>query len=170
MRSHGVTRRHTARNAILTCVGLAVLAGGVVVAYNDGNAPGNAAASPSSRPVASSTTAPARRSPAADVIARQMKLRNVAVYTASNDPNHMLGRQGEYTSKINWGPSRASSIEVFGTAADARARGQYVSGFRCPFGDGYDYVSGTALIRIGCDMSPVRAHKLLARFHAIVTG
>lgn len=51
----------------------------------------------------SSTTPPAPpHSPAASVIASRMALaglpiRNLLIYTAAGDPNHMMGRQGGYT-------------------------------------------------------------------------
>ena len=58
-------------------------------------------------------------------------------YTASTDTNHLLGRQGEYTSKVNWGANQDNPIEVFTNLADAQARQQCLSAFRPPFGDGY---------------------------------
>jgi hypothetical protein len=59
-----------------------------------------------------------------DVVARRMGVKDFTVYNATIDPNHLLGRQGEYTSKINWGQDRGngdvfSSIEAFPDAADA---------------------------------------------------
>ena len=47
-------------------------------------------------------------------------------YTASTDPNHLLGRQGEYASEVNWGANQDNSIEVFANLADAQARQQYL--------------------------------------------
>lgn len=67
-------------------------------------------------------------------------------------PNHLLGRNNEYTSKVNWS---AGSIEVFPAARDARdaqAREAYIKSFTCPIGDGYDYPDGTALLRLGCSL------------------
>jgi hypothetical protein len=77
-----------------------------------------------------------------------------------------MGRQGGYTSKVAWVDSRAvkagagspasdrggtefgGGIEVFSTAPGARARYQYLKGFQPPFGDGYDYLSGAAILRL----------------------
>ena len=51
---------------------------------------------------------------------------------ASTDPNHLLGRQNGYTSKINWGPDgNTGTIEVFPDQADAIARQDYIKGFTC---------------------------------------
>lgn len=86
-----------------------------------------------------------------------MGVKNDTVYTAATDPNHLLGRQREYTSKVNWGSDEDNSIEVFPTASDAALRRDYVTGFQCPFGDGYDYLSGTALLRVSCSQTPVQA-------------
>jgi hypothetical protein len=83
-----------------------------------------AASSLASSPAMSSTPV---CGPAA-VVARLMGIKDFTAYTATTDPNHLLGRQGEYTSKINWGQDRGngdafSSVEVFPDAADARLRG-----------------------------------------------
>lgn len=86
-----------------------------------------------------------------------------AAYTAASDPNHLLGRHNEYTSKVNWGSNQDNSIEVFASAADAQARKAYVFSFQCPFGDGYDYLAGTVLLRLSCDDTPSQAQALKAR-------
>jgi hypothetical protein len=85
-------------------------------------------------------------------------------YTASTHPNHLLGRQGEYTSKVNWCANQDNSIEVFANLADAQARQQYLSAFRPPFGDGYDHIHGTGLLRLSADLRPSQAHALEAQF------
>jgi hypothetical protein len=86
-------------------------------------------------------------SPSAEVIANALHLQGVTAYTSATDPNSLLGRPDEYTSKVNWGPNLGDSIEVFADRAGAEAREQYVSSFRPSFGDGYDYLAGTALLR-----------------------
>lgn len=116
-------------------------------------------------------TSPAATAPAVSPSAEQLahaigadRKPGFVAYTASSDPNNMLGRQGEYTSKVSWGSAQDSSIEVFPDRQDAQAREAYVQGFRCPFGDGYDYLSGTALLRVSCDDTPSQARSLEARF------
>jgi hypothetical protein len=87
-------------------------------------------------------------------IAQRMDIGNFTAYTAATDPNHLLGRQGGYTSKINW---EGGSIEVFPDVADAQAREKYIQLFTCPVGDGYDYLDGTALLRLDCALTPDQA-------------
>lgn len=107
-----------------------------------------------------STAAPAAVSPSAEHIATAMGVTRYTAYNARTDPNQLLGRQGEYTSKVNWGAGGDggdNSIEVFPTAAGAKGREAYVKLFRCPFGDGYDHVHGTALLRLACSLTPAQA-------------
>lgn len=108
----------------------------------------------------------------AEQVARAMGIKHFTAYTAKTDPNQLLGRHGEYTSKVNWGPGGDggdNSIEAFSTVADAEARYEYVHGFRCPFGDGYDLLTGKELLRLACSLTPAQAKPLEAKF-AAVTG
>ena len=117
------------------------------------------AAHASSTPSAPSTSSGALT---AEQIAHRMKLRHVTAYTAATDPNHLLGREGGYTSKINW-PN--GSIEVFSTQAEAQKRETYLNAFAgTPFGDGYDYLVGSYLLRIFDSRTPTQAHALEAKF------
>jgi hypothetical protein len=111
----------------------------------------------------------------AEQIAARMglyKTGKVFAYNAQTDPNSLLGRQGEYTSKVNWGGDTSyasdNSIEVFTNPADAAARLSYLSAFKPPFGDGYDYQSGSALLRLSANLTPSQAQALKAQFDAIV--
>ena len=98
----------------------------------------------------------------AEQIAQRMNLHHVTAYTAATDPNHLLGRQGGYTSKINW-PN--GSIEIFSTQAEAQKRKTYLLAFAgTPFGDGYDYLVGTYLLRVFDSQTPTQAHALEAEF------
>ncbi len=114
------------------------------------------------------TSAPAQVSPNAEVIAARMGLTKApgyVAYTAATDPNHLLGRQNGYTSKVNWGPDGdTGTIEVFPDRADAIARQDYIKGFTCPFGFGYLTMTGTADLRLGCDVTPAQAAAIEARF------
>jgi hypothetical protein len=98
-----------------------------------------------------------------------MDLKDTTVYTATTDPNHLLGRQGEYTSKVNWGQDRGngnvfSSIEVFPDTPDAKLRYAYLRAFRPPFGDGYDYLYRAAILRLASIHTPAQAATLKASF------
>ncbi|MER6778443.1 MULTISPECIES: hypothetical protein [unclassified Streptomyces] len=95
--------------------------------------------------------------------------------TAENDPNHLLGRPNGYTSKITFTDSRipaeqteghepddlelGGSIEVFPTAAGAKARADYIqaAGKAMPALGEYDYVHGTAVIRLSQLLTPAQA-------------
>jgi hypothetical protein len=107
------------------------------------------------RPVA--RPAPALVTPmlTAEQIADRMGMAgDYTAYTVVTDPNHLLGRQREYTSKINWS---VGSIEVFPDHADAARRLAYLSLFSAPLGDGYDYLTGDYLLRLSSVMTPVQA-------------
>jgi hypothetical protein len=114
-------------------------------------------------------------------ISTQLGLGNVTetVYNAKTDINGLLGRQGQYTSKVNWEPtgassdeidvaSRGSSIEVFPSTHDAQARYDYLQAFNGAafLADGYDYVAGSALLRLNKNYTPAEAHEIENWFRA----
>jgi hypothetical protein len=127
-----------------------------------------------------------------------MPVRRLIVYTAATDPNHELGRQGGYTSKVAWVDRRAvkayqdglkqdqlgfspglpgdggsvdngGGIEVFPTAAEARARADFIRGFGSELADGYDYTAGGALLRLSKYLTPAQAQAYRAAFTAAVS-
>jgi hypothetical protein len=129
---------------------------------------GTAASSSSSSSSSSAAAAPAASHPAtASALARAMGIKKFTAWTADTDPNKLLGRQREYTSKVNW---KAGSIEVFTGHADAAARGQYLKSFTCPLGDGYDLLDGAALLRLSCDVTPTQAKAAEKKFRKAVGG
>ncbi|MHC3471143.1 hypothetical protein ACYF6T_20940 [Streptomyces sp. 7R007] len=95
--------------------------------------------------------------------------------TAGSDPDHLLGRPDEYTSKVTFSDSfvpadevtgaapgdveRGGAIEVFANASDAKARAAYVAGVTesQPALAEYDYVHGTVLVRVSRLLPPDRA-------------
>ena len=136
------------------------------------NSPPAAPTSGASLPV-STVSAAAAGSPAsgatvcgpADVVARRMGMKHITVYTAITDPNHLLGRQGEYTSKVEWTTGgEDSGIEAFADAADAQLRYAYLRAFRPPIGDGYDYLYRAAILRLASIYTPAQAEALRASF------
>src|SRR5262249_24741687 len=149
------------------------------VACGSGGAhPGSSHAAASPNPAASHHPASAAAL-AARLRAAGLPVRHLIVYTAASDPNHELGRQGGYTSKVAWADPRAAGqeagdtrgviglgggIEAFPAAADARARHEYLRGFQPPFGDGYDYLSGTAILRLSQYLTPAQARAYWAAF------
>ncbi len=95
--------------------------------------------------------------------------------TAENDPNHLLGRPNEYTSKITFTDSRikasdvegtdkgaverGGAIEVFANPGDAEARAKYISAVTKNMHAlaEYDYVHGTVLVRVSHYLTPTQA-------------
>jgi hypothetical protein len=138
----------------------------------------------STTPVAAPAAVHLQRSPAAAVIAGRMKaagmpIRHLVVYTPVTDPNHLMDRQGGYTSKVAWvnpqaakadpGDTRGSiglggGIEVYPTAAGAQQRRAELAAFKPPLGDGWDYVAGTAVLRLSTYLTPGQASAYLAAF------
>jgi hypothetical protein len=109
-------------------------------------------------------------------LARRFPIRLSVVYTASTDPNHLLGRPGGYTSKAAFvdrdiPASQATDtelgsielgggVEVYPTAAGAWQRAQYLRSVvrRFPIvGDEYDYVDRGVLLRLSDVLTPAQA-------------
>jgi hypothetical protein len=145
---------HLKRIALMVAAVAAVLTAGCGASHTPAVHPATAAASP------------VAVAPSAEVIAARLGLRHITAYTAATDPNHLLGRQNGYTSKVNWGPQRNGSIEVFRTVALTRARKAYLGNFAPPLGDGYDCLAGTALLRLSAAYTPAQTRRLEAAFRA----
>lgn len=97
------------------------------------------------------------------------------VITEDNDKNHLLGRPGQYTSKVTFTDSRVKPddiagldkddvqqggiIEVFATPADAKARGDYIQAIvkNLPMLLEYDYPHGVYLVRVSKYLTPSQA-------------
>lgn len=137
----------------------------------------SASASPSGAPPSSGQ---ATCSGSAAVLTARMKaaglpIKDLIVYNATTDPNHLLGRQNGYTSKDAWvdpatvaagagSPSNdpggiefGGGIEVFPSVAGAQARLTYLKALQPPIGDGYDYLAGPAILRLSTYLTPAQA-------------
>lgn len=158
------------RLAALAAVLVLVVTGCGTVADAGQNQPKAAAKSKVTAPAAKSGGQNLPKPVTAAAITARMNLRGVTVYTAATDPNQLIGRNHGYTSKAAFGPGRYSSVEVFSSASAASARLAYVKAFTCPIGDGYDYLDGTALLRLGCSYTPAKARVLRAGFLAAESG
>lgn len=95
--------------------------------------------------------------------------------TAENDPNHLLGRPNQYTSKVTFTDTRikktdlegtgkgdverGGAIEVFDSPANAAARAKYIQAVTksMPALSEYDYVHGTVLVRVSHYLTPAQA-------------
>lgn len=73
-----------------------------------------------------SRTSPSAATFAADLKAAGLDITRLIVYTAATDPNHLLGRQDGYTSKVAWQDPRAAK----GDAGDTRGASGSAAGSR----------------------------------------
>lgn len=104
------------------------------------------------------------------------------VFTAVSDPNHLIGRPGQYTSKAEFTDSRVkqrdatshvapgSSTEVFTSNADAMRRATYIESVTqaAPMlGTEYDYVARDVLVRVSGQLIPAQARAYKAALQAI---
>ncbi len=84
------------------------------------------------------TTIHAKGITAAHVVAQSLgasglPIESMVIYTTDTDPNHLLGRPGQYTAKYSWhgvpavaGDNPESTIETFATPTSRRARAAYI--------------------------------------------
>ncbi|WP_406342290.1 hypothetical protein [Streptomyces sp. NBC_00648] len=97
------------------------------------------------------------------------------IVTADSDPNHLLGRPGQYTSKVTFTDtrvkpgdtdgldaddvSRGGAIEQFAKPDEAAARAQYIQAVTKGMAAlaEYDYVHDTAVIRVSHYLTPAQA-------------
>jgi hypothetical protein len=95
--------------------------------------------------------------------------------TEDNDPNNLIGRPGQYTSKVVFADPRTGvaldkatpdngsggSVEVFADAAGAKTRSDYIQKALAALGPAagteYDYLTGSALVRVAGALRPSQA-------------
>jgi hypothetical protein len=131
----------------------------------------------------------------ADSVAQRMMKAGVPArvaftYTAENDSNKLLGRQGGYSSKNSLQDQRlpkvsdwlsdsvgstdgGASLECYpdGSPDQAQQRYEYLKGFQGGLiGDGYDYVYGLCVLRVDKALTPTQADRYRAAFVAAVRG
>ncbi|MFF4411974.1 hypothetical protein ACFYY8_05545 [Streptosporangium sp. NPDC001559] len=98
-------------------------------------------------------------------------------YTASNDPNKLLGKPNGYTSKASFTDQRVDaakvpgakqgdvglggSVEVFATAGDAEVRANLLkeSAAKVPTLAEYSYVKGPVVVRVSKELMPMDAQE-----------
>ena len=130
------------------------------------------ASAASSSSVTGHATTAQQESPAGAVAehlkAAGLPIDNIVVYTAETDPNHLLGRPGQYVSKaafhdtrLQQGPDVANggSIESFATSTDLENRKAYVEKIAksSPLFAEYDYSAGLVLLRLSSTLTPDQA-------------
>jgi hypothetical protein len=128
-------------------------------------------------PTASPTPTPKTASDILTALkAQKMPIGETFVVTADNDVNKLLGRPGQYTSKVMWKDTRVTiayinhtgadidvsdggSIEVCSTIVDAQNRFKYIqtiSKSSSMFAE-YEYLDGTAILRVSSQLTPTQA-------------
>ena len=103
--------------------------------------------------------------------AQGLPITNEIDYTEENDPNELLGRPNQYTSKVNFADSRITeqydiennpvggSIEVFSNSGDATKRKDYVDAIQSQIGalTQYTYQFDNVLMRVDHELTPTQA-------------
>lgn len=114
--------------------------------------------------------------------AQGLSITGVIAYTADTDPNKLLGRPGQYTSKAAFVDTRVDTrvdtsekagvdagsvelgggVETFADASQAQARMQYIQSVLQNSGGAlgaeYDYLTVGVLLRVSGDLSPDQAN------------
>lgn len=111
--------------------------------------------------------------------ADKLGLTSIAVQNEDTDPNHLLGRPGGYTSRASadlpggndaalpGDADRGVVVEVYGTAAAAKRRGDYIASLKngsSILGSEWQFYTpdGTGLIRVSAYVKPSLAKKVQA--------
>lgn len=101
----------------------------------------------------------------------KLPVTNVIVYNEQNDENKLLGRPGQYVSKVNFADSRieqidetnpkGGSIETFSNTKDLNNRKTYIETFvnSNPAFAEYLVVNDKYLLRLGRDLTPTQVEE-----------
>ena len=111
---------------------------------------------------------------------------DIQAFDETSDPNGLLGRPNEYTSKAHFLDTRVhdeygrdwvnghintdygGTIEVFENTADAQKRANYLQSLYdngLSFGKMYLYRKGTVVLRVGYELTPSQASEYEAAFY-----
>jgi len=168
---------HHARTAITAAtIGAALLLTGCGSSGSKTSSTGATTSASASAKTAAKTDAPLTATTALATIAGSVQSAKLTgTVTAENDPNHLLGRPNQYTSKVTFTDSRISksdtdgldkddverggAIEVFGNPDDAKARAKYIQTVTksLPMFAEYDYVLGRTVVRVSRFLTPKQA-------------
>ena len=149
---------------VTTLVGLALI--GSLVGFSSNTSSNNATPKPKVK----------KGVDAADVVNAFKKdglpIGDQLVYTVENDPDKLMGRPGQYTSKVNFVDTteqenmkveilHGGSVEMFDNNDDAKNRFNYISKIAksSPVFDEYDYVQGKILLRLSKNLPSNHAKK-----------
>jgi hypothetical protein len=139
-------------------------------------------------PTATPTPQPAHAGKSAARIVQELKAKGLPIgevfsYTAENDPNHLLGRPGQYTDKAAFkdtrlagnqgtgiGVSDGGSVEVFASITDAQHRFAYLQALSTSgnalFAE-YEYLDDLAILRVSSQLTPTEAKAYEAAFKTV---
>lgn len=95
-----------------------------------------------------------------------INMNKVVIYNENNDPNELLGRQGQYIGKASWTDSRTETnklnctIEVFDNEESLNKRKEYLKEFTDnPMFNQYVYVHKNIIMRINGKLTPSEAKR-----------
>lgn len=164
---------HTRTTVTAVTIGAALLLAGC---GNSGSKSSSTAATSATAKTAAKASTPLTATTAFTSIAKTVTTaRLTGTVTAANDPNHLLGRPNQYTSKVTFADSRIAkadaavfskgdvelggAIEVFSDPADAAARAKYIQTVTksLPALAEYDYVHGSTVVRVSRFLTPAQA-------------
>ncbi|MER8011798.1 hypothetical protein [Streptomyces sp. NPDC094149] len=162
-------------NRTLTAAAIVACATLTACSSNNGSSPGAENKSSAAASKQTAVTARTARTAMTQIAAKVPTAKQSWTVTASNDPNHLLGRPSQYTSKVTFTDSRVNkadvadsskgsvdlggAIEVFASPADATARAKYIQTVAKSMSAlaEYDYVHGSVLVRVSHYLTPAQA-------------
>ena len=163
--------RHSTTIATLATITALTLAG---CSSNSGSSSGTSSSAPAKANAVAAT--PLTASTAFTKLATTVPTAKLSgTVTAATDPNHLLGRPGQYTSKVTFTDTRikasdvtdstkgsvdlGGAIEIFADPAGATARAKYIQAIAksMPAVAEYDYVHGAVLVRVSHYLTPAQA-------------
>lgn len=110
-----------------------------------------------------------------------LPIENVIVYTEETDPNALLGRPNQYSSKVNFADNRieqydvdedpiGGTVEVFESEKDAKKRHDYLEsvGEAVSFLQEYKYLHGKVLLRVSYDLTPKQVEEYNTNLQVII--
>ncbi|MFC8433369.1 hypothetical protein [Streptomyces sp. NPDC057253] len=167
------------RRALAATTAALLLAGAAACSTSDSSSTHDTKTGPAaSRPITASSAF-------SGVSARVSTAKQSGTVTAANDPNHLLGRPNQYTSKVTFTDTRikasdvsgsekgalerGGAIEVFADASDAKARADYIQSVTKAMSAlaEYDYVHDTVLVRVSHYLTPDQAAEYKAAADAL---
>ena len=107
-------------------------------------------------------------------------LKNITEYTEETDLNKLLGRPGQYTSKVNSSDSRCDNttasdpsdvvVEVFNNIEDCHTRETFLTNIGLATLEQYVFPYGNVLLRVSFSLLPAEAEEYNQALISIVSG